>query len=141
MVAKFQLSDRRISELMNESNSDTNPLIAISKPAARVVVRFRSQTIADSENALVLEEPGYPPVYYVPRRDVDLSALERSTTVTFCPRKGDATHYSLAADCRQSIDAAWTYEEPLPEVEAIVDHIAFYEERVDELCVNVSNPL
>ena len=126
---------------MNESNSDTSPLIAISKPVARVVVWFRSRTIANTENALVLEEPGYPPVFYVPRRDVDLSSLERSTTVTFCPRRGDATHYSVAVDGRQSIDAAWAYEEPLPEVDAIVDHIAFYEDRVDELCVNVSNTL
>ena len=126
---------------MNESKSDTRQLIAISKPAARVVVRFRSRTIADTENALVLEEPGYPPVFYLPRRDVDLSALQRSAMVTFCPRKGDAMHYSLAVDGRRSIDAAWAYEEPLPEVDAIVDHIAFYEDRVDELCVNVSNTL
>ena len=126
---------------MNESKSDTRQQIAISKPAARLVVGFKSHTIADTENALVLEEPGYPPVFYVPIRDVDLSYLEPSTTVTICPRKGRAVHHHLVVNGQRSINAAWTYVEPLSEVDAIVDHFAFYENRVDELWVNVTNTL
>jgi uncharacterized protein (DUF427 family) len=126
---------------MHESNSDTKLLIAISKPAARVVVGYQGRTIADTENALFLEERGYPPVFYVPIRDVDLSYLEPSTTVTFCPRKGRAAHHHLVVDGQRSIDAAWTYAEPLSEVDAILDHFAFYEDRVDELSVNVTNTL
>ena len=126
---------------MTQATTEPSALIAIAKPAARVVVRFRNRTIADTENALVVEEPDHRPVFYLPKRDVDLSALVESATVTFCPRKGHATHYSLAVDGRQSIDAAWAYEDPLPAVDAIVDHIAFYEDRVDALCVNVSKTL
>lgn len=124
---------------MRRPKHDASPLLAISKPAARVIVWFRSQMIADTENALLLEEPGFPPVFYVPRRDVELSFLERSTTVTHCPRKGDAVHYSLVVDGRRSNDAAWTYAEPLAEAGAILDHFAFYEDRVGGLCVNVTN--
>ena len=126
---------------MNQFESDRSPLVAISKPAARVVVRFRSRTIADTENPLVVQEPDHPPVFYVPKRDVDLSTFVSSMTVTFCPRKGHATHYTVAVDGRQSMDAAWEYQHPLPEVAAIADHIAFYEDRVDELRINESQPL
>ena len=122
---------------MTQAPIEPSALIATAKPAARVVVRFQSRTIADTENALAVEEPNYPPVFYLPKRDIDLSALVESATVTFCPRKGHATHYSLAVDGRQSIDAAWAYEDPLPAVDAIADHIAFYEDRVDQLSVNV----
>ena len=126
---------------MTQAPIEPGALIAIAKPAARVVVRFRSRMIADTENALAIEEPGYPPVFYLPKRDIDLSALVESATITFCPRKGHATHYSLAVGVRHSIDAAWEYEDPLPAVGAIADHIAFYEDLVDELCVNVSQTL
>jgi uncharacterized protein (DUF427 family) len=121
---------------MNESNSNTSQLIAISKPAARVVVGFRNHTIASTENALVLEEQGYPPIIYIPVRDVDLSCLESSTTITFCPRKGRAAHHHLLVRGKRSIDAAWNYADPLSEVGAIVDHFAFYEHRVDKLSMH-----
>ncbi|MCZ6855984.1 MAG: DUF427 domain-containing protein [Gammaproteobacteria bacterium] len=126
---------------MTQPTNEPSTPIAIAKPAARVVVRFRNTAIADTENALAVEEPGHRPVFYIPKRDVDLSALVQSTTVTFCPRKGHATHYSLAVEGRQSIDAAWAYEDPLPAVDAIADHIAFYEDRVDQLFVNVFKSL
>ena len=126
---------------MTQVSNEHSTLIAIAKPAARVVVRYRSRTIADTDNALAVEEPNYSPVFYLPKRDVDLSVLVPSTTITFCPRKGHATHYSIAFDGHQSIDVAWEYEDPLPAVDAIADHIAFYEDRVDELCVNVSQTL
>lgn len=126
---------------MKTSASDTNTLIAIAKPAARVVVRFRGHTIADTQNALTVEETGHEPVFYIPRRDIDLSWLVQSTTATFCPRKGRATHYSLVMEGQQSIDAAWAYEYPLPAVDAIADHFAFYEDRVDELRIDLTNTL
>lgn len=130
-----------LGECMHDSKFEASSLIAVSKPAARVVIVFRKRTIADTENALVLDEPGYPPVFYVPARDIDLSYLEPSTTVTFCPRKGRAAHHHLVVDGERSIDAAWAYAEPLSEVDAIVDHFAFYEDRVDEFSVNVTNIL
>ena len=126
---------------MKTSKSGTDTLIAIAKPSARVVVRFRGHTIADTQNALTIEEAGHEPVFYIPRRDIDLSWLVQSKTVTFCSRKGRATHYSLELEGQQSIDAAWAYEYPLPAVDAIADHIAFYENRVDELRIDLPNTI
>ena len=73
---------------MTQVSIEHSTPITIAKPAARVVVRYRNHTIADTENALAVEEPNYSPVFYLPKRDVDLSALVPSTTITFCPRKG-----------------------------------------------------
>jgi uncharacterized protein (DUF427 family) len=34
--------------------------------------------IANSKDALILREASYPPVIYIPRKDADMSRLERS---------------------------------------------------------------
>ena len=47
----------------------------------RVRVIWHGRTIGDSKSALELREANYPPVVYVPRADMDMSALERT-----CPR-------------------------------------------------------
>ena len=125
---------------MTQPTFETSALVAIAKPAARIVVRFQNHTITDTKNALVVQERDHEPVFYLPKRDVDLYVFVESATLTFCPRKGHATNYSITADGRQSIDAAWEYKYPLPAVQAIADHIAFYEDRVDEICVTYSNP-
>ena len=66
--------------------------------------------IADTRNALTLREASYPPVQYIPRRDVDMAALVRSEHTTYCPYKGDASYYSISAGGDSSKNAVWTYE-------------------------------
>ena len=39
----------------------------------------------------------YPPVQYIPRKDVDMAALVRSATRTYCPYKGEAAYFSIPA--------------------------------------------
>lgn len=99
----------------------------------RGVVRVRSgpADIARSGRALALREASYPTVYYVPRDDVRMDAFRRSDTVTHCPYKGDAAHYSLAEDGREVENAAWSYEEPYEAVSAIGDYLAFYAGKVE----------
>ena len=67
---------------------------------------------------------------YVPRKDVDLTLLERTDQVTYCPYKGDCAYYSIPVGGERSINAVWTYEEPYAAVAAIKDHVAFYPDRV-----------
>jgi uncharacterized protein (DUF427 family) len=105
--------------------------ISIKPTPGRVVVRMGGRVIADTRSALTLKEASYPGVQYVPRQDVDMSLLERSSHSTHCPYKGDAGYYSLAVDGTQVPNAVWTYEAPAPAVAAIKDHLAFYPERVD----------
>lgn len=102
-----------------------------TKPAgARVQVRFNGEVIADSQDAILLEEGSYPPVYYFPRKDVKMERLKRSTHSTHCPFKGDASYYSLVNGAQ---NAVWTYETPYDEMSAIKEHVAFYPDKVDSI--------
>ena len=100
------------------------------KPVPRTVVaRAGGAVIAETTRALLLEEPGHDPVYYIPREDVGMEFLDRSETRTHCPHKGDATHYHVVAKSGALRDAAWSYEEPVEGAEQIAGHIAFYPDK------------
>ena len=99
----------------------------------RVKVIFHEKVIADTQQALVLKEGSLPPVLYLPRRDVVMAYLERTTHSTHCPFKGDASYFTVNVDGRVAENAAWSYETPLASVSAIKDHIAFYREKIDAI--------
>jgi uncharacterized protein (DUF427 family) len=107
--------------------------ISIKHNPARVVVSVAGRVIADTGNALTLRQADYSPVQYIPREDVDLSQLERTDHVTYCPYKGDCNYYSIPAGGKKSLNAVWTYENPYPAVEQIKGHVAFYPDRIDEI--------
>src|SRR5262245_58141786 len=71
--------------------------ITIEKNPRRVVVTFAGRVIADTTDALTLREAAYPPVHYIPRRDVDMSLLASTTHHSHCPYKGDASYFSIAS--------------------------------------------
>src|SRR6266853_925035 len=107
--------------------------ITIERNAHRVVVTVAGRVVADTQKALTLREASYPAVQYIPHKDVDMTLLERTDHVTYCPYKGDCAHYSVPAGGQRSINAVWTYEQPYAAVAAIKDHVAFYPERVDTI--------
>jgi uncharacterized protein (DUF427 family) len=107
--------------------------ITIEENPSRVVVRVGGKIIADTSDALILREESYPPVQYIPRRDVDMAALTRSEHTTYCPYKGDASYYSIPAGGERSRNAVWTYENPFEAMARIKNYVAFYPDRVDEL--------
>jgi uncharacterized protein (DUF427 family) len=102
-----------------------------TRPAGgRVQVTFGGEVIADSLDALVLEESHYAPVYYLPRKDVNMQRLVRTTHSTHCPFKGDASYFSLVDGPE---NAAWSYEQPYDEMTAIKERLAFYPGKVDSI--------
>jgi uncharacterized protein (DUF427 family) len=105
--------------------------ITIEANPARVVVTVAGRVIADSVGALTLREAGYPPVQYIPRKDVDMTLLQRTDRATYCPFKGDCAYYSIPSGGERSVNAVWTYEAPYPAVAEIKDRLAFYRHRVD----------
>jgi uncharacterized protein (DUF427 family) len=105
--------------------------ITIETNPKRVIVRLGGRVIADSREALVLREASYAPVYYLPRKDADMSLLERSDHTTHCPYKGDASYFSIPLGGERSRDAVWSYEQPHAAVREIKEHLAFYPDRVD----------
>jgi uncharacterized protein (DUF427 family) len=107
--------------------------ITIERNPNRVVVSIGGTVLADSRDALILREAGYPPVQYIPRKDVDMKLLQRSAHATYCPYKGDCAYFSIPSGGRRAINAVWTYEIPYDAVAAIGNHLAFYPDRVDAL--------
>jgi len=104
--------------------------ISVEPNPSRVVVSIGGRTIADSREALTLREANYPAVQYIPRKDVDMSLLERTDHATYCPYKGDCAYYSIPSGGDRSVNAVWTYEAPYFAVAEIKDYVAFYPDRV-----------
>ena len=107
--------------------------ITISANPVRVVVSVAGHVIADSRESLKLQEASYPAVLYIPRKDVDMTLLQRTDNSTYCPYKGDASYFSIPVGGERSVNAVWTYEAPYDAVAEIKDHVAFYPDRVDSI--------
>ena len=109
----------------------THP-ITIRPTGSHVTVRLGGRLVAETDSALSLAEASYPVVQYIPLRDVDQSLLDRTTTQSYCPYKGDASYYTVQTpDGRTEADVIWTYEHPYPSVAEIAGHVAFYANRAE----------
>jgi uncharacterized protein (DUF427 family) len=110
---------------------DTHP-ITIRPTGSRVTVRVGRVTVAETDRALSLAESTYPVAQYIPIEDVDQSLLDRTTTQTYCPYKGDASYYTVKTpDGTVEADVIWSYEHPYPSVAEIAGHVAFYPNRAE----------
>jgi uncharacterized protein (DUF427 family) len=96
----------------------------------RIRVVVEGETIADSRRAMLLQESGAQPTYYLPPDDVRAEVLEPTDTHTHCPKKGDASYYTVRVGDTVLEDVAWYYPEPLPDAPPIEGLIAFYFNRV-----------
>lgn len=101
--------------------------ITITPTARRVTVTIGGAIVAQTDDALTLQESTYPAVQYIPRADVVFETLTRSTNTTYCPYKGEANYYDVGG----VEDAVWTYEDPYPAVAEIAGHLAFYPDKAD----------
>jgi uncharacterized protein (DUF427 family) len=109
----------------------THP-ITITPTGKHVTVRVGGTVVAETDSALSLAESTYPVAQYVPLDDVDQSLLDRTTTQTYCPYKGDASYYSVKTpDGSLETDLIWTYEHPYQAVAEIAGHVAFYPDRAE----------
>ncbi len=104
--------------------------ITIEASRRRVRAAFGDHVIADTEDALVLREANYPPVYYFPMADVETSLLGKTAHSTHCPYKGDASYWSIMMDGDLAENAVWSYEDPFASVMAIKGCLAFYRNHV-----------
>ena len=107
--------------------------ITIFPTAGRVVVTVGGRIVAESHEALTLTEASYPPVQYIPRRDIDMKQFHHTLMTSYCPFKGEASYYSIEAGGEKSVNAAWSYEEAYDSVSAINGYLAFYADRVDTI--------
>ena len=101
--------------------ADSYHRIDIRQTSRHLVVRDRDRVVADTKRPLVLYESGFAPRWYVPRADIDESALTFVEHQTFCPYKGLCSYYDIG-DARF---AGWSYREAYPEVGRISGLISF----------------
>jgi uncharacterized protein (DUF427 family) len=100
-------------------------------PEKRVRAFFADTAIADTSRVLLLLERRHLPVYYFPMDDVRMELLKETDRHTHCPRKGDASYWTIEVGDRRSENAAWSYLDPIPKASEIKGYVAFYDERVD----------
>ena len=101
--------------------------IDIRRTSRHLVVRDGDRVVADTRHPLALYESGFATRWYVPREDVDESALTSVDGQTFCPYKGLASYYDIGSRKR----AAWGYPDAWPEVAAVSGWISFEPDLVD----------
>lgn len=99
-----------------------------------VVVRVGGEEVARTARPKLLFETGLPIRAYVPPADVDAGAVRAgSGKRTVCAYKGEATYWTVNG----ALDAAWSYEAPLPDALRAAGHLCF-DERVDGVEVEIA---
>jgi uncharacterized protein (DUF427 family) len=101
--------------------ADSYHRIDIRQTSRKLIVRHRDRIITGTTRPLVLYESGFAPRWYVPRADIDESALTPVEQRTFCPYKGLCSYYDIG-DARL---AAWSYPAAYPEVGRISNLVSF----------------
>ena len=83
----------------------------VTEPTVRRIrVRFGDTFVADSLRAQLLFETGKLPVYYLPREDVRMDLLFRSSTQKHDDVKGTTEYFDVKVGERTAVDAAWICE-------------------------------
>lgn len=100
--------------------------IKIHKAEGTWTVRAGGAVLAETRNAVELNEGELAPVIYFPREDIAMSFLDASDLKSTDPHKGEASYYSIQTKSQTLQDVAWSYEDPKPGLEAIKGHLAFY---------------
>jgi len=95
----------------------------------RLRVELASVVLVDTTDVISLYETSRSPQLYVRREAVRMDLLVASPTVTYCPYKGTASHWTAEVDGTVVSDVAWSYDDPLPESTAIAGLLSFYPER------------
>lgn len=104
--------------------------------SAHVTVIVNGQTVAESDNSVILLEPGQPIRYYLPIADVRLELLRPSQTTSRCPYKGFANYYSMEVGGKLYEDIVWSYRAATFESDKVSGMVSFYNEKVDKILID-----
>ena len=96
-----------------------------------VRVEIEGVTVAETRRPILLFETGLPTRYYIPKLDVRMDLFEPTESVTRCPYKGVARHWSARVGDKLVKDIVWSYPAPIPECPKIENLFSFYNEHVD----------
>jgi len=113
--------------------------LGISVAAGRVRGYKDGVLLFDTERSLLMKETHHDPIYYIPKADVNMALLSSNSYRTFCPFKGNASHWTLNNSKETTENIAWEYETPIEGAEEVKNHLAFYDNALDQLLVDDVN--
>jgi uncharacterized protein (DUF427 family) len=93
--------------------------------ARRMRVKFGGAWIADSQEVVVLHEPGRYPVAYFPLSDVGADALEKGDRVTHHRDLGTTSWFTVHSGERRAERAAWRHVDLPAHAAVLNDRVAF----------------
>lgn len=103
--------------------------IKIRPAEGKWTVRAGGAVLGESKSALEVIEGDRAPVIYFPKADVAMAFLDKTDTVTTCPYRGEARHYSIQTKSTVIEDAGYMYDAPIEGLAELKDHLAFYAEK------------
>ena len=101
--------------------ADSYHRVDVRSTSRHLLVCDTGRVVAETRRPLVLYETGSSPRWYVPREDIDESALTPVVGQSFCPYKGLATYYRVGQHDR----AAWSYLNAWAEVDRVRNLVSF----------------
>jgi uncharacterized protein (DUF427 family) len=101
-----------------------------------IQVVFNGVTIVDTHQAKRVLETSHPPVYYIPKKDIQMEYLVEEVGSSVCEWKGQARYYTVAVGNRRVEGGAWSYPDPRHNYAALKDHLAFYAGPMDACTVD-----
>ncbi len=91
----------------------------------RMRVRFGNEWIADSENVVLLHEPGRYPVAYFPIGDIKAGVLAPEERITQHPELGAVHWFTVESADSSGAHAAWHYAAPPAYASVLEGRVAF----------------
>ena len=123
----MKTNDRAVATWRQRARLKDPPHVELSP--RRVRGYFGGRLVVDSERVLLVYESRRSPVYWFPIEDVKMELLTRKEAGA--ASDSDTVRFSLTAGARSVDNAAWTYEPPRPDLEALEGHVAFIWDRLD----------
>jgi uncharacterized protein (DUF427 family) len=91
----------------------------------RLRIRFGDEWIADSEDVVLLHEPGHHPVAFFPTTDIRSDVLSAETRITKHRELGDTSWFTVTAGGRSAAHTAWSYADLPGHAALLRDRVAF----------------
>jgi uncharacterized protein (DUF427 family) len=105
--------------------------VEVRESSRQVTISLDGETLAESEHPIALFETGLPTRWYLAPDDVRAEISPNRDVLTGCAYKGWASYWDVTVGDRTEPFLAWTYEDPLHEVDRVKGRICFFNERVD----------
>ena len=109
---------------------------ALERTSKLIQVYYAGALIAETRDAWRVLETSHPPVYYLPRRDIEMSYLDPISSASGCEWKGSAQYFDVRVGEDHAAQAVWTYPRPTDRFAPLEDHFAFYAQKMERCLVD-----